>query len=198
MNCTQTREIMDAVLDGSEHSQAASARTHMAGCEDCREWLASAERAAEMITCASARLPQIDISMRVMSQLPDRHPASVPAQRVWVSRRALAWMAAGWAVATCALITLGVAAVRWLDTVSCGEHVMQSYAGMRTIAETTTAVFAALRPVATAVTRVAEGYRADAVTLLCAFLLLESMILIMGCAVWRRRSRIPGSMSVLV
>lgn len=198
MNCKQAREIMNLVFDGEAQPLEANAREHVGECRECRQWLAGVERVVECVVSARAQIPQVDIAALVMSRLPARHPASVQRPRALVSRRAVSWMLIGWAAAFCIMVVLGALAFRWLGTPSAGERVVQSYSAVRGIAETSAAVLGVFKPLVTAVGSVAVGYRSDAVNLFVALVLLESMVVITGCAVWRRRSKISGSMSVLV
>ncbi len=198
MNCKQAREIMNLVFDGEMNPLEAGAREHCGACRECGQWMAGMERVTECVTSARKQLSQPDIATLVMSRLPARHPASVERRRVLISRRALSWMLMGWAAAFCIMVVLGAVAFKWLGTPIAGERVVQSYSVSRTIAQTTAAIVGAFKPLGAAVGSVAVGYRSDAVDLAIALVLLEIMILIMGCAVWRRHSKISGSMSVLV
>ena len=198
MNCKQSREIMNLVFDGETHPLEANAREHIGECQECRQWLAGMERVAECMSSEREQLPEVDIDSSVMARLPARHPASVQRPRVLISSRAMSWMLIGWAAAFCIMVMLGAMVFKWLGTPSAGERVVQSYSAIRGITETSAAVLGVFKPLVTAVGSVAVGYRSDAVNLLVALALLESMVVITGCAVWRRHSKISGSVSVFI
>jgi predicted anti-sigma-YlaC factor YlaD len=199
MNCKQTHEIMNLVFDGEAHALEASAREHIRSCADCRQWLAGMERVAGCMASVQEQLPRVDIASAVMSRLPERHPASVEKRRVLVSRRALAWMCAGWAVSLVVLAALGVIGLCWLSrSPSAGQQVVAAYAVMRAVADSAFAVVIALKPLGIAITGVMKGYQPHAITFAKVSGLLDCMIFAMALMVWRRRSRIPGSMSVMI
>jgi predicted anti-sigma-YlaC factor YlaD len=199
MNCKQAHEIMNLVFDGETHALEASAREHMRDCAECRQWLAGMERVVGCMASVQERLPRMDIAAAVMSRLPDRHPASMPRRRVLVSRRALAWMCAGWAASFVVLSALGVIGLYWLShSPLAGQQVVAAYAVMRAVADSAVAVVIALKPLGVAIAGVMRGYQPHAITLVKASGLLDCMILAMGYAIWRRRSRILGGMSIMI
>lgn len=199
MNCEQAHEIMNLVFDGETHALEASAREHMRDCAECGQWLAGMERVVGCMASVQERLPRVDIAAAVMSRLPERHPASVPKRRVLVSRRAMAWMCAGWAFSFVVLATVGVIGLYWLsNSPMAGQQVVTVYTVMRTLSDSAVAAVIALKPLGVAITGVMRGYQPHAITLVKASGLLDCMILAMGYAIWRRRSRIPGGMSVMI
>ena len=198
MNCKQAREIMNLVFDGETHALEAGAREHMRDCAECRQWLADTERLLGCMASVQERLPRMDISAAVMSRLPERHPASVQTRRVLVTRRAMAWMCAGWAFSFVVLAALGVIGIHWLSSSPLvGQQVVTMYTLMRTLSDSVVAVVIALKPLGVAITGVMRGYQPHAISLVKASALLDCMILAMGYAIWRRRSRIQGGMSIL-
>ncbi len=198
MNCRQAREIMNLVFDGERHPLESSAREHVHGCSECRQWLAGMERVIGCMASAQDRMPRIDISAAVMARLPERHPASVERRRVLISRRALTWMCAGWAFGFVVMLILGTIALQWLGTPSAGEHVVTAYGVSHTILGSVKAFVFALKPVGLAIISAAKGYQPQAMSVVRAFILLECVLLALGLVVWRIHSRLPGSMSVLV
>lgn len=198
MNCKQAHEIMNLILDGEAHPLEASAREHIQACPECRQWLAGMEHVTGCMASALDRMPQIDISAAVMARLPERHPASVERRDVLVSRRALAWMCAGWAFGLVTMLLIGLLAMPWLTTPSVGRYVVAGYTVSRTILGSVGSSVSALKPLGVAAMGLLRSYEPQALGLVRAWILLECIALGLAYLFWRARSKASGSTSVMI
>ncbi|MHB1457623.1 MAG: hypothetical protein ACYC0V_11980 [Armatimonadota bacterium] len=107
MKCKDAREIMNCLLDDVNHPKRDDAIRHMSGCIECAKWHESILSAVKSLELNTDYIELPDLSYRIMSMLPSRHPASFKSQSwKWKPGLILGWTFASWIIGVAVLCSL--------------------------------------------------------------------------------------------
>ncbi|HEY3299124.1 MAG TPA: hypothetical protein VGK34_10780 [Armatimonadota bacterium] len=189
MNCSETRDILNAVIDDGSHARASEALAHAENCDSCREWYAETQAMLSAFDAAFENVPVPDIAS-VMPKLPERKSAS--ARRRVLPGNLLVAIAASWlggaaVIAAAAFLiyhSLGIEQIIHLASkLRLFTHEVFSFEMMTSIVAGMTKV---LGLIVLCIKAIFSHYGPSLIQLL----ILDSLILLAAGEVWRRRSRL--------
>ena len=107
MKCKDAREIINCLLDDINHPKRDDAVRHMSECAECAKWHESILSAVKSLEMNADYIEVPDLSCRIMSMLPDSHPASLRSQTPkWKPGSILGWTFASWVIGVAILCGL--------------------------------------------------------------------------------------------
>lgn len=107
MKCKDAREIINCLLDDNRHLQRDEAVKHISKCKDCARWHESFIAAVRSLEMNAVYIESLDLSSKIMSMLPNVHPASSRSQAPkWKPGRILGWTFASWFIGVAVLCVL--------------------------------------------------------------------------------------------
>jgi len=196
MKCHEARETLNRVMDGRKEARAAAAMRHVESCAECREWRRGMQTALGALAASKAVTPSVDLSGAVMAALPARHPASLRAAPALSTRRLVLLMAGCWllgAIMTAAGIGVwGYYFGGSPHEVAVGAKASAEAAGsVARVGLTTSSVLLSL-----AVNTI-SGVLRNGARGVVAFLIVDTLVLLLAAVLWRKRRMLAGPYSIL-
>lgn len=197
MNCKESREILNVLMDGESHALAAQAEAHAMACPDCRAWRESTENVMAFVQ-DDGDMPDFDLSAAVMSKLPVRHPAAAKQARYSNSprRRLIGWVAAFFSllILACASVYLKTGENSIFTAVDLCQE-LNVIVTKLAVAAGSISLF--IKPFATAISGIWAAWQNRAALIIIGVSIADVSIMLGAYAAWKKRSALNRIASIL-